>query len=582
MINPQFKKTWLSQGLLTFNILICSGMILPSKSDGLEAINQFNLDDSPQVDITIPNPCPQSLTASPPITIRCLQVTGSTVFNQNQLEQALNTNNLEFIGKPLTQEALEEVLLKVSQVITQLYLSEGYLNSRAVALQPVVDGIAQIQVIEGTVADENIIIEGTDRLKDYVRERVKLGIGKPLNVKSLEEQLRLLRNDPLFNSVEASLRPPTQDTTRPTPEAPNNQSVLVVRVTEADPFVGNISLDNYSPPSVGSERLSLNLLYRNPTGIGDEIGVSYRPRLETIDGTYRLEFGYQAPLNPMNGTLALRGLIDNNLVVNGPFVPLNIRGNSERYEITYRQPLIRHPREELALSLGFQYFQGQTFTFAGPTPFGFGPNTQGISNTSVLTLGQDYTLRDASGAWTFRSQFRIGVDILGATSNPSPIPDGQFFVWLGQVQRLQLINGDNLFVLQLELQLTPNPLLASEQFVIGGAQSVRGYRQNVISGDNGFRLSLENRITIARNEIDDPVLILAPFLDMGAIWNAPNNPNIIIANSNFIAGLGLGLIWQPIKGLNFRIDYAPPLVNLNIRGNNIQDNGLYFSASYDF
>jgi hemolysin activation/secretion protein len=46
--------------------------------------------------------------------------------------------------------------------------------------------------------------------------------------------------------------------------------------------------------------------------------------------------------------------------------------------------------------------------------------------------------------------------------------------------------------------------------------------------------------------------------------------------------LRLGLIWEPINGLNFRVDYAPPLVNLNIRGNNVWDDGFYFSASYDF
>ena len=40
-----------------------------------------------------------------------------------------------------------------------------------------------------------------------------------------------------------------------------------------------------------------------------------------------------------------------------------IRANQDLYEINYRQPLMRSPREEFALSLGFTYQDGQTFLF---------------------------------------------------------------------------------------------------------------------------------------------------------------------------------------------------------------------------
>ena len=105
-----------------------------------------------------------------------------------------------------------------------------------------------------------------------------------------------------------------------------------------------------------------------------------------------------------------------------------------------------------------------------------------------------------------------------------------------------------------------------EQFAIGGAQSVRGYRQNVLAADNGIRLSLEDRITLIRDNKDRTVFTLAPFFDVGAVWMASGNPNQVGANSNIIAGLGLGLIYQPIPNINMRVDYAPPLINLNIIG----------------
>ncbi len=519
-----------------------------------------------------------------------IQIIGSTVFGeegetitleefiQNIKGRTINSENLikileeqiSEIREPfITSEKLENIASKISDAITQLYLNEGFLTSRAVR-DFIEDGMVLIRVIEGEL--EKIEIEGVRRLNlGYVCSRVEMGADKPLNISKLEDQLRLLRANPLFENVEASLRAGSE----------KGKSILVLRVTEADPFEGNLGIDNYSPPSVGSERLNLNLLYRNLTGIGDEISASYRPRIETIDGTYRLELRYQAPLNPMDGTLQLRTLIDRNKVVQGAFEELDIRGESERYEISYRQPLLRTPREELALSLGFVYRDGQTFAFGNPEPFSLGPDEDGVSRTSVFELGQEYTLRDVSGAWAFRSQLRFGTGLFDATDNRSSIPDGQFFSWLAQMQRVQVLNDDNFLIIQGDLQLTPDSLLPSEQFVIGGGQSVRGYRQNVRAADNGFRFSIEDRITVARNEGGESVFIVAPFFDLGYVWNVDDNPNLQFSQ-RFIAGLGLGLLWEPIKGLNLRLDYAPPLIDLDDRGNNVQDDGFNFSVNYQF
>ncbi|MGK7872543.1 MAG: ShlB/FhaC/HecB family hemolysin secretion/activation protein [Xenococcaceae cyanobacterium] len=505
---------------------------------------------------------PTSAPYSTTILVEKIEVIGNTV-----LEGEINGITQPLEGETVTREKLQEVV----DTITQLYLNQGFLTSRAVLVEASLPtGRVEIQIIEGSV--EEIEIEGTQRLRNYVRSRVQLGTGTPLNTPKLEDQLRLLRTDPLFKNIEASLRAGTGV----------GKSILTVRVTEANPFVGNLGYDNYSPPSVGGERLGLNLLYRAFTGLGDEIAASYRPRTETLDGTYRLELRYRTPLNAKNGTLELRTLIDRNKVVQEPFDVLEIQGESERYEIAYRQPLIRTPREELALSLGFVYRDRQTFTFAGPTPFGFGPEADGVTKTSVFNFGQDYTRRDTSGAWAFRSQFRLGTGLFDATTNPSPIPGGKFFSWLGQVQRVQLVNENNFLIVQLDLQLTPDPLFPSEQFVIGGGQSVRGYRQNVLTADNGVRFSVEDRITVVRNKAREPVLILAPFFDMGGVWNVGDNPNSIIEGQRFIAGLGLGVLLQPVKGLNLRLDYAPPLIDLDFRGDNVQDDGFYFSVISNF
>lgn len=496
------------------------------------------------------------------IPVSQIKVTGSTIFGEDEFNPIIQP----FEGKELTPEELREVADK----ITQLYLNEGYLTSRARPVsQTITEGVVEIRITEGSLVD--IEIEGTQRLaQSYIRSRIELGAGTPLNINKLEDQLRLLRVDPLLDNIEATLQAKGE-----------GQSILKVIVAEAEAFVANLSIDNYSPPSLGSERLGVSGRYRNVTGLGDEFSASYYR--STTGGSNVLDFNYRFPLNPMNGTLQFRAAPTWNEISESGFESLGIRGQNQLYEISYRQPLERTPSEEFALSLGFTFQDGQTFIFNDiGTPFGIGPDADGVSRTSVFKFGQDYISRDPSGAWSFKSQFGFGTGLFDATTNPSPIPDGHFFNWLGQAQRSQKLGDDHLLLIRGDLQLTPDSLLPAQQFVIGGGQSVRGFRQNARSGDNGFRFLIEDRITVRRNEAGAPTIQIAPFLDLGAVWNLPDNPNKL-PDQTFLGGAGLGLLWDEfaeIEGLSLRLDYAIPFVDLSDRGTNVQDEGFYFNVNY--
>lgn len=509
-----------------------------------------------------PTPSPSPEPASISFPVSKIEVTGSTI---------LTTADLEPITKPLEGRSVTlEELRQAADKITQLYLDRGFITSRAILTdQTITNGVVQIQVVEGSL--ERIEVDGTQRLnQSYVRNRILLGANPPLNRDKLEDQLRLLKSDPLFTNVEASLRPGTK----------LGQSILIVRVTESPAVTGFIGSDNYSPPSVGSVRLGAGLSYRNLTGIGDEIQGSYYHT--TTSGADVFDFSYRVPLNAMNGTLQLRAAPSYNRITDPDFEDLDIRGGNGLYEINYRQPLIRTPRQEFALSLGFSFENGQTFLFQDtPFPFGIGPDEDGKSKTRVLKFGQDFVNRDPQGAWALRSQFSFGLGIFDATENDDPVPDGQFFSWLGQIQRVQRLGNDHLLIIQGDIQLTPDSLLPSQQFVIGGGQSVRGYRQNARSGDNGFRFSIEDRIALARDEAGVPVFQLAPFVDMGKVWNKSDNPNKL-SDQTFLIGAGLGLLWQPVPQFYLRFDYGYPIVNLDDRGSDIQDDGFYFSVYYQF
>lgn len=581
-ITLKYKFIHKRENVFHFFSLLISGLVIvanyPAFAQDIPTITNDrtnpNLDRFPQI---LPAPEPLSPEDTLPIfpipnidnlpneapevnlSVRKIDVVGSTVLSQDDIAA---------ITKPfeLRNVTLKE-LVNVANNITKLYINRGYITSRAIVIdQTITDGIFKILVIEGSL--ERIEVEGNARLNSaYVRSRIQLGALTPLKVGELENQLRLLKVDPLFTDIQATLKPGTNI----------GKSILVVRVKEASAVSGFVSVDNYSPPAVGSERLGGVLNYRNVTGLGDELTAYYYR--STAGGANSFDFTYRVPVNALNGTIQLRYAPSDSKIIEGEIADrFDITANSQIYEISYRQPLVRTPREEFALSLGFGVQNGQTFLEGIPVPFASGADELGNSKTRVLKFGQDYIKRDLRGAWAMRSQFNFGLDVLGATINSEQIPDGRFFSWLGQIQRVQSLNRDNLLVVRADIQLSPDNLLSSQKFFLGGGQSLRGYRQNIRAGDNGFLLSLENRITLQRNQNGQPNLQLAPFVDIGKIWNSKT----AIQEETFLASTGLGLIWEPIPQLLIKLDYAFGLVELTNRGENAQDKGFNFNVGYRF
>jgi hemolysin activation/secretion protein len=494
-----------------------------------------------------------------PIPVRKIVVSGSTILSQEQIKNLISV----YENRSLSLRELQ----KAADRITQYYIERDYITSRAIVPDQVIrDGIVQIQVLEGELQD--IEVTGHQQTHaGYIRSRLARAGKRPVNAAKLEEQLRLLRLDPLFDNVEASLKPGDR----------SDRSILQVRVTEAKPWDIAVSADNYSPPSVGSERFGTAVRYRNLTGWGDELAANYYFTQE--NGADAFDVRYRIPVNARNGTLQLRVAPGRNQVLQEPFADLDIRGEREFYQVSFRQPLLRSTRQEFALYWGVTHQENETFTIVGPTPFGFGPDENGISRITTLEFGQDYMHRSENSAWALRSQFNLGVDIWDATTNAEPIPDGRFFSWVGQLQRVQRIGRDHLLVLEADVQLSPDSLLPPEQLIIGGGRSLRGYRQNVRSGDNGLRASVEGRFTVARDAAGLPIMQLSPFLDMGTVWNVEDNPNPL-PEETFLMAVGVGVFWEPVPNFEVRLDYGIPLMDLDDRGDNIQEDGLHFRVNY--
>jgi hemolysin activation/secretion protein len=236
--------------------------------------------------------------------------------------------------------------------------------------------------------------------------------------------------------------------------------------------------------------------------------------------------------------------------------------------------------KELTISGSLEYRHDQAFIFGEGVGLAPGVEADGTSSVTVVRLVADYLDRSRNQVLAARSTFSKGIDAFGATINDRG-PDGRFLSWLGQVQIAKRFASGNQLIVRADAQLAANKLLTSEKLGIGGALTVRGYRENQFVGDNGVVFSLEFRVPVGAEAGDGRFrsLQIAPFADWGRSWNGGYHS----ADRETISSVGVGLRWDPNPALHAEIYWAHPFEDVRVIDESIgglQDDGVTFLFSY--
>ncbi len=489
------------------------------------------------------------------IKVDRFEVVGSTVFSKQELDAVLK----DFIGRPLTFAQL----LQARSAVSQLYISKGYITSGAlIPLQTLSGSVVRILVIEGKLESINVV--GTRRLNsNYIRSRLAPATRGPLNEKRLLEALQLLQLSGQIANISAQLQAGSRA----------GFNLLLVRVKESRTFQASIFTDNSRSPSVGSWRRGVQIREANLLGLGDSASLIYT----NTQGSNAVDFSYTLPVNSRNGTVSFQLSRSQSNIVESPFDALDIAASSRTYELTYRQPIVQTPRTEIAIGIGVGRRESDTSLLGEDFPLSPGADARGRTRVSALRLFQDFTQRGERDVLAARSQFSLGVGAFGATASSSE-PDGQFLAWRGQLQYVRLLAPQTLLVVRSDVQLAGGELLGIEQFGLGGPDTARGYRQDVLLADSGIFSSAELRYPILRTGDKKGVLQVTPFVDFGNVWSQGGGRAAIEANTLLSAGLGLR--WQYAERWTARGGWGIPLINFKSGDRTWQEEGLYFSVEF--
>lgn len=502
------------------------------------------------------------------IRVRQFRFVGNTVFTDSELQAIVRV----YLGDLVSIDDIENA----RRAVTAAYADRGFVTSLAVLPeQDILSETVTLEIIEGQLINVNVRVESPDGLTldpGYASGRIRYGAGPVVNAERLRDTLQLLRQNPNIEQLNAELRPGNLA-----------NADLDVTIRQAPPLSLALVFSNYRSPSVGAEQVDLVAEDRNLSGESDDLYLRTALTNGGFDnmhaaGSDDYSIEYSRPLNDADTTLLLSWSDTNNSIVEAPLDRFNIDSRTRSLSIGVRQPLYRSPSTEFAVAILAAYRTNHTAVLG--EDFSISPGAEdGKSSVSVVRFVQELSVREQSTAWSARSTITAGFDALNATehggSGGGNTTDGQFVAWLAQAQAAwRLHPGNTVLVVRGSGQLASGALLPLEQFVVGGVDTVRGYRENTMVRDIGVEASIELRIPLLEKN-DRSIIELVPFVDAGYADDlhrgTPGD------GLRFISSAGAGLICHPIQDVDISVFYGKPFQNTG-QTSNLQDLGLHFEV----
>jgi hemolysin activation/secretion protein len=398
------------------------------------------------------------------LTFTLKQVTfdSSMVLGQAELDGVTK----EYIGKTSNLQTLYAIVNKINS----LYSQKGYIVCKAyLPPQTIHEGKVHIGLMEGKTS--NVIVSGNKSTRTgYITDRLPLETGKVANFDGLNKGVLLFNgtnDEQLRVKIKAGEKTGTTD--------------YEIAVYEPQRQHAYVLVDTAGSESTGIWREGAGWYTRSLTGNRDNLNIYFM----RSDGTKSGSFSYSIPISNRGTRFGVQYSANSIQVKHGALSDLDVRGHASLYAFNLTQPLRVTANSRLEAGLEWSRQHSRT-DFA---------DIAWIDDTlSRWTASISATNYSAQNIWYQRHGYSWGnwEDI-----NDEHKSYGKYnFDFLAQ----HLFANRQVFTARLAAQVSGNHYLPSaDQFYIGGVNTVRGYKENILSGDSGYALNLEYAIPDRRN-----------------------------------------------------------------------------------
>jgi len=429
-------------------------------------------------------------------------------------------------GRCLAANDIEALLTQ----ITGAYFSRGYITSRAyLPAQDLKTGKLTITVVEGVV--ERYQIEGPAASRIWPYGVFPSSSGSLLNLRDIEQGIDQI-NRASSNNARLDIQPGSKA----------GESVVVVQNPSTFPLHLLTSFDNQSVAATGRESGMVTITEDGLLHANEVVSVTRRQTLPNNDNHFSrsnalnvsLPFGYST----LNFNVSSSAY--NSLIHTPSGASLLSQGNTLTRSLGLDRVVYRDQDSRISVSgtLSTQrtdsYIASQFLDVASRSLTSFDAGVAGFT-------------RLAGGIFNMRLDYVHGLTILDALNDPKglpyDLPHAQFakvMIDAGYDRPFSFMGQPLSWSSRLNAQTSSTSMFGSQQIIIGGPLSVRGFLNTSLSGDSGYywrnELGMPRAFDLGGNTLNTRFYA---GVDVGCV-----NNNAVGVPSGALSGITLGVSGQ--------------------------------------
>ena len=401
------------------------------------------------------------------VYVEKIEVSPSQILTEKEIKNIID----DYTQTNLTIEQLQEIVTKINT----LYLKKGFVTARAyLPEQEVENETIKIMLLEGKVGTVNIKGNKWTRTS-YIKKRIRQEEGQLFNIQTLENNIvnfnRYNEGVALTGSLEAG-------------KEKLGTTDITLNAQEKSPFHITALMDNTGRQTTGEYRGGLMLQDDSLFGIRDKLtlGAFANKNLVTpfVD--------YNVPVNKNDDRVGFSFSSSYSKISNGPYQLFNIESRSQNYSLYYTHPFIRKPWTELSSTVSLNY-KHSTTSFDDVEIF--------KNEIASAQAGLNWRYDTAKGIWYLNQNVSYAFPLFDEDSNYLKLDGG--------LLRLHDFGHGFVGTLKANYQVIPNRDVVpyADQFLAGGAMTVRGYSEGILIGKNGYLVSMEMLFPLAPRYIQN-------------------------------------------------------------------------------
>lgn len=463
-------------------------------------------------------PASQTAPGGLAVLVQHFEITGNSVFSDAELQAQIAS----YVGQRLTLAQLYDA----ADALTAFYRTHGYgLAYVSLPAQTLKGGTVRLQVVEGRIG--NIAIQGNDNTgKATLFKRVSDLHTDAAYTDATMQRAVMLLNDLPGVQARAVLSPGNQFGT----------SNVLFNVQET-PYSGDVSVDDYGRSVIGRWRVNADANVNSLTGHGDQLSAGITHSSANLLNFGKL--GYSLPLGPPGGTLSVAWNRAVYHVGGSLFGPLNISGSTQNGALNYLYAQTRSQSANFYWGLGAAH-NTSTVNSSGQRLV--------TTNINLLQLTAFYNrIYPDYSYYTLAGNLWSNGKRNDGTRNSAERLRAQFDA--SYVQPFATLWR---FIAGGSLAYSPDPLVDTDKFSLGGPDNVSGFLSAEQRGDRGALVTLELQRSFAFGRLPTAV---GAFVDTGKAWNLATVTTP--AENQGLSSAGLEWMVGPSSGAwNARLQWA--------------------------